>query len=119
MPYPFSDDAQRLFAYRKEPGGDGLPSLGRDVPPVLENMTLREIDMLELERRQGAVARAGQDCERDQGAVAQFDVGRGWHRFEDVDDLLQGRHRRRAARLRDPRIIGRQVEIVGVGIGQF
>lgn len=82
-------------------------------------MTLLKIDVLELERRQRAVAGAGQDRERDQGAVARFNIGGGGHRGEDVSDLLQGRHRRGAAGLCDPRIVGRQVEIVGVGIGQF
>jgi hypothetical protein len=55
VPDPFSDDTQRQFAYGKEPGGDGLPTLGRDGPPVLENMSLREIDMLDATpgRRRG------------------------------------------------------------------
>jgi hypothetical protein len=67
VPDPFGDDAQRLFAYWKKPGADGLATLGRDGPPVLENMALGEIDMLQFERRQGAVAGAGQDRERDRG----------------------------------------------------
>ena len=48
VPDPFSDNAERLFAYRKEPGGDGLPTLSRDSPSILEDMALLKIDMLEL-----------------------------------------------------------------------
>jgi len=88
VPDPFGYDPERLFASREEPGGDRLSALGRDGPPVLENMTLLKIDMLDLERRQGA----GQDRERDQGTVAHFNDGRGGHRGEDAVDLLQGRN---------------------------
>jgi hypothetical protein len=75
--------------------------------------------MFELERCQSAIAGAGQDCECDQGAVSQLNVSGEWHRSEDLGYLLQRRHRLGAARLSDSGIVGWQIEIVGIGIGQL
>ena len=62
-------------------------------------------------------AAAGQDCEGDQGTITHFNISPEGHRVEDVGNLLQRRNRGRTARLGDPGIVGRKVEIVGVGTG--
>ena len=72
--------------------------------------------MLELEGCDRAVAGAGQGGEGDEGPVAALDLGAGRHRLDDVPDLLQGRHTLVPMGLGDPRLLGRQVEIFGIGV---
>src|SRR5262249_62165509 len=52
----------------------------------------------------------------DEGSVAALDLGAGRHRLDDVPDLFQGRHTLVPMGLGDPRLLGRQVEIFGIGV---
>jgi hypothetical protein len=73
--------------------------------------------MPELERGDRAVARTGQDGERDQRAVAALNIGSRGHGSDDMPYLLQGRNPRWAARLGNARILGRKIEVFGIRVG--
>src|SRR5262249_16995017 len=96
---PFDDDVTDVVADRKEPGGERLRELRVHLPGVLVEPALIDVEVLELEGRNGPVAGAGQDREGDERAVAALDLVAARHRPDDVLDLLQRRHPRLAVRL--------------------
>src|SRR5262249_39412905 len=57
-----------------------------------------------------------QDSEGNEGSVAALDLGAGRHRADNMPDLLQGRHTRFPMSLGDPRVLGRQVKILSIGV---
>jgi hypothetical protein len=81
------------------------------------NLALGDIDMCELERCNRAVARTGQDRERNQRAVPPLDFGGRRHGMDDVANLLKCRNPRRAGRFGDPGLLRREVEVLGIRIG--
>ena len=113
---PVDDDLADVVADGKEPGRERLGELRLHLPRVLVDPALVDVDVLELEGCDRPVAGAGQDREGDQGAVATLDLGARRHRPDDVPDLLQRRHPRFPVGLGDPRLLGRQVEIFGIGV---
>jgi hypothetical protein len=81
---------------------------------VLINLGLGDIDVPELERCNRAVARTGQDREGDHRTVPPLDPSGRRHGMDDVANLLKCRNPRRAGRLGDPRLFGREVEVLGI-----
>src|SRR5215470_15450279 len=63
------------------------------------------------------VARAGQDRERDQRSVASLDVDGRRHAMDDMANLLQSRNARWTGRLGNARVLGREIEVFSVRIG--
>ena len=49
--------------------------------------------------------------------VALLDIAAGRHDLDDMRDLLEGRHALVANRPRDPAVLFRKLEIVGIGVG--
>src|SRR5262249_36099322 len=115
--YPIGHDGADITADRKERGDERLRELRLHVPRVLIDLAFNYVDMPELERGNRAVACAGKDRERKQRAVPSFDISGGGHAVDNMANLLQGRNAGRAGRLGYPRVFGREVEVVGVLIG--
>ena len=72
--------------------------------------------MLQPHRCNRAIARARQQNERDQGAVALFDIASGRHGADDVPNLIERRNAFFIAGFGDGGILQGQAEIVRVGI---
>jgi hypothetical protein len=75
--------------------------------------------MLQLHGGNGTVACAGQQGERDEGAVSPLDVRPGRHPRNGVPDLFHRREGFLAAGGCDPRVLVRQVEVLGVRVAQL
>jgi hypothetical protein len=72
--------------------------------------------MLQFEGYDGAIARAREDRESDERAVAAFDLRIGRHGVEHGADLCERRASLVSTRGRNTREIVRRVEIIGVRI---
>ncbi len=112
---PISHDGADLVPHREEVGRERLRRLGPHFARVLLQQVPVEIDMLELERGDRAVARAGQDGERDHGPVPPFNLGDRRHGQQDVADLFDSRHAGFADGLGHPRVLHRHIEVLGIG----
>ena len=64
-----------------------------------------KVHVPETKGRERVVSRAGHERERNQGAIALFDVGPARHAQRHVPDLLNGRNRPSPRGLRDGRVL--------------
>ena len=100
----------------KKPARKAFAEFRPHVAGVLDQPLLSEIDMLQFQRRERAVAGPGQEGQRDDSPVALFDLGCGGHGPQDVKHLLKAREGPLAFRLGDANVLFGEREIVGVGI---
>ena len=114
---PVDDDPADVVADGEEPGRERLGEFRLHLPRILVDPALVDVDVLELEGCDRPVAGTGQDGEGNERPVAALDLGAGRHRLDDMPDLLQRRHPRIPVGFGDPRLLGRQVEIFGIGVG--
>src|SRR5262249_22218009 len=113
---PLDDDLADMVAYGEEPGRERLGELRVHLPRILVEPALVDINVLELEGSDGPVTGTGEYGEGDERTVAALDLGGRRHGPDDIPDLLKGRHARIPVSLGDPRLLGRQVEIFGIGV---
>src|SRR5262249_855160 len=113
---PVNDDLADVVADGKKPGRERLGEFCLHLPCVLVDPALVDVDVLELEGSNRPVAGAGQGGEADEGPVAALNLGIGRHGADDVLDLLQSRYSRVPTGFGDPRLLGRQVKILGIGV---
>ena len=114
--HPFDDDLSDGVADRKEPSGEGLGALRAHLPCILFEQFAFEVDMLQFEGDDGAIARAGQNRKGDERAVAPLDFRRRPHCVQNELDLRERRAWTVSMRRRDARQIFRRVEIFRVGL---
>jgi hypothetical protein len=74
------------------------------------------VDMLKLERHDGAVARTRENGEGNKRAVAPLDFCRRWHGIKNSSNLLECREWLAAMRRRDARQIFRRIEIFRIRV---
>jgi hypothetical protein len=71
---PIFNDGAKVVADRKKPYFVRLCEFGSDMARVLPHLAFGKIYVAESKGRDGVVAKAGQDDERDDGPVAPLDV---------------------------------------------
>jgi hypothetical protein len=90
--HPFGKNGKNVLANGKKIGREGLGEFGPDLSRILKNFPIGKIDMLQPHRCNRIIAHAGQQNERDQGAVALFDIGSRRDGLDDVSNLIECRN---------------------------
>jgi hypothetical protein len=90
---PALENFANVVADRNEISRERLRELRAHLPRVLLDEPGIEVHVPEAKRREGVVSRSSQERERNQGAIALFDVGLARHGQRHVPDLLNGRNR--------------------------
>jgi len=115
--HPVAEGVQVGIIDREKPCREGLGEFGLHVAGILIDAILRQIDMLEAHGGNRPIPRAGQHQEGKERLVAALQGRGAGHLGEGVAALLWRRVDRVAGRVGNAGVLGVQVEVFGIGIG--
>src|SRR6516165_521340 len=85
---PLRHDGMDIIADWEEKCREGLTELGIDLPSVLIEFSLGDVNVLELQRGYCSIAGTSQQSEGDQRLIPPLDLRPGRHHRENMADLL-------------------------------
>ena len=116
--YPVTKDFVGIATNGEKPAREALAEFGLHVAGVLTDAALDKIYMLQFERSNGAVPRAGQNRQGYDGTISSIDLGFRRHHGENMQDLLKGWETPFVTGFGYPQILLRERKIISVGIAE-